>query len=623
MKKYLGINYKITIPLVFMFILFSLFSFILVSLFMDKITESVETICKELIVDGYKKELSSVTETASGVLTAINDIDSLTKIEKKKLAVKLIEPVRFNTTGYFYAYEKGTGINIIHGSNPSNEGKNLWNLKSPDNTQYIIRELDKVAVEEDMFLDFFWSKPGEDSKNIYPKLGTAMNVINYDMWIGTGEYIDDIDNSLLDINNEINTLFIDNKFKFVLFFIGAFLILISFIYIRITKAISPVTKLSNFMDRTKGMDFSEEFNLNNKTWFLDQTHLLGNSFNQIINRLSTFIKQIQTKIHIINKKSKILEEDIIVNLSLMDNMNSSFTSMRSQFDQLKSYRELSENSIFQMNSNISKLDLSITNQSSALNNSSAAIEEMAAGISSINQLTKRSEKTIVVMDKSSDQGLESLYEVSTLIHDILAESDKLIETNEIISNISDQTNLLSMNAAIEAAHAGEAGKGFSVVADEIRHLAESSANQSKVVNQNVQNIIESIKKASEVTKLTNTGFNKVKLNILDVYDVFSQIGNSAKELDEGSRQILQNLAIIQDVSNEVKNFSIEIIELKDIISDLVMKQKNASDVTADSVDVIENKIIEMAKNLVRIEVLSKESVLEIMEISKNASKFKT
>jgi methyl-accepting chemotaxis protein len=210
--------------------------------------------------------------------------------------------------------------------------------------------------------------------------------------------------------------------------------------------------------------------------------------------------------------------------------------------------------------NINKLDGLVENQSANITHVSSAVEEMAANIQSVTGTLANNANDMKTLREASEVGRTGLQEVATDIQGIAYESEGLMEINSVMQNIASQTNLLSMNAAIEAAHAGEAGKGFAVVADEIRKLAESSSKQSKTISTVLKKITGSIGKITQSTKNVLAKFEAIDESIIVVSDQEEHIRHAMEEQEIGSKQIVDGATQVNQVTNQVRNSSREMLE---------------------------------------------------------------
>jgi methyl-accepting chemotaxis protein len=222
----------------------------------------------------------------------------------------------------------------------------------------------------------------------------------------------------------------------------------------------------------------------------------------------------------------------------------------------------------QVTANIDKLGRNVEAQTESVSWSSSAIEEMLVNIENVTKTLGRNAESVQELIRVSDDGRGSLQKVTQDINEIARESEGLLEINSVMENISSETSLLSMNAAIEAAHAGEAGKGFAVVAGEIRKLAENSARQSKTISDVLKKIKSSI---DTITGSTNTALEKflaVDERVRAVSEQETNIYNAMEAQRKDSRQILEAIGKLNELTQLVKRGSIEMLEgSKEVITE--------------------------------------------------------
>jgi methyl-accepting chemotaxis protein len=214
----------------------------------------------------------------------------------------------------------------------------------------------------------------------------------------------------------------------------------------------------------------------------------------------------------------------------------------------------------QVTANIEKLNGNVEDQTASVAQSSSAIEEMLANIGSVTKTLIRNAENVNELTLTAEEGRRGLRIVSQDIQEIAKESEGLLEINSLMQTIASQTNLLSMNAAIEAAHAGEAGRGFAVVADEIRKLAENSSDQSRSISA----VLKKIKSHIDlITKSTNAALDKfqaINNRIQIVSDQETLVRSSMEEQEAGSQQILEAIGRLNELTDNVRKGSAEMLE---------------------------------------------------------------
>jgi methyl-accepting chemotaxis protein len=246
----------------------------------------------------------------------------------------------------------------------------------------------------------------------------------------------------------------------------------------------------------------------------------------------------------------------------------------------------SSQAIQRITDQIKALEESIFTQTSSMTQASASVEQMIGNIASIGTVTEKMAAQFKTVAEAAVNGSQVQQESGERIRAIVQQSQALQEANKIIATIAAQTNLLAMNAAIEAAHAGELGRGFTVVADEIRKLAENSSNESRKIGVELKQIVSTIDHIVKDADASMKAFTDVSDRIGETEKLVHEVDNAIHEQKTGAGQVMEALRTMNDVTARVKDGSNEIDKSNEaMIREIDILQNSAGDILTNMEEV--------------------------------------
>ncbi|MBT3271603.1 MAG: hypothetical protein HN368_00495, partial [Spirochaetales bacterium] len=385
-------------------------------------------------------------------------------------------------------------------------------------------------------------------------------------WIvGTGIYVDDT-TAEADLKE---TQMQKDVSRSVLYFIlisvlltAVALLLFSFILRAMTKPIGEVVKWSKSLSSG---------DLTQRLTYLNSSEVGVQSEN--LNAAAESIKQLVDSIKFVVENADGMRSELAQSgeetSSAFEQVSANLTSVAKEFQLLMDNVEGSSSAVSEITSNISSLEDLISRQIASVTESSSAMEEMMASITSVAKTSdeKRDATTdlMVILSDGKDK-LSSLTQVAGKLGKSV---DEMMEVTAIINNITSQSNMLSMNAAIEAAHAGDSGKGFSVVADEMRLLSSSTAENAKRIEVTLSKNIDEIEQLLEVSTQTGSAFTSIETGVTGLADALTEISNAMTELSEGSHEIIAAVEEMRNISTEVQEGSVEMSKGNTVVNDSI------------------------------------------------------
>lgn len=494
------------------------------------------------MIESRKQTMRSLVESAHGVLTNLYNLSTsgqLTEDQAKKQAIQLIENMKYQNNEYFFILNKNAVI-VAHGGSPAAKGKDLSRTKTEDGA-FVFADMARVGQRSERagYFSYKWPKPGET--NPQPKESYAKAFTPWNWSVGTGNYVDDIDQ-----------LFREAVVSLLLqaVVIAGILIAMSIPVIRSITA--PLKKIEKVMNRIADKDLTQRINLTSQDEF--------------------------------GHVSRCIDSTLDVFQGLISQLTDSINQLKDNAVQLAANSEQTNQGSRQQSDETEQL-------ATAMSEMTSTAQEIANNVAGASKVTESADQKANQGNGDVDKTIEQIQflandiqEASEVILALEADTEQIANVLGQIQSISEQTNLLALNAAIEAARAGESGRGFAVVADEVRQLAmrtQESTTEIRDMNERLQHgakqavvVMQRSQQSAEqsVSSANDAGaeISRIVSLVNNVNDIIIQVAAATEQQTQVASEMNRNLVSIAGVAeqtalscNTVADNSKQLLQLSD------------------------------------------------------------
>ena len=355
----------------------------------------------------------------------------------------------------------------------------------------------------------------------------------------------------------------------------------------------------------------------------DEVTDMAEYFNETIAKIGASIRQVGINSNTMEEIGNELASNMTETASAVHQISANIDGVKQQaMTQAASVTETAA-TIEEIVRTIKQLNNSIETQAASVAQSSSSIEQMVANIASIGQTLGKTDDVIKSLTTATGDGKATLVTSNSVTQKIAEESGSLMEASSVIQHIASQTNLLAMNAAIEAAHAGEAGKGFAVVADEIRKLAEDSAMQGKTITATLKTLSGEIETLSTSSKTVEEKFNVIFTLAEQVKEMSDRLTEAMREQENGSKEVLTAIKSINMVTVEVQAGSEEMLKGGEGVAEEMQKLDSLTRIITESMNEMASGAVQINNAVQEVSEITQKNKRSIENLAAEVSKFKT
>jgi methyl-accepting chemotaxis protein len=478
---------------------------------------------KDRMMEEKRIKTQHLIETAYGVLDYYHKLaqaGGLPEKDAQTSAIAVIKGLRYQEKEYFWINDMQPRM-VMHPMRPDLDGKDLTENQDPKGKKLFVEFVNVVKRDKAGFVDYMWPKPG--LKDPIPKISYVKGFAPWGWIIGTGIYVDDVDAAFWDMA------------KMLAGISGLVLLVLTGISYLITISIlrqlgAEPAEVAAIVRAVANGDLCVKIDVRG-----NHESLLA-VVQQMVEQLCRIVEDIRTAAESISSGSKDLSASA-------EEISRHMAGQSERVSQIATSSEEMTQTVEDVARNASHIALSANSTTELARNGGAVVDKSAAEMHSIEQTVNRS---------------------AGIMRGLGARSEQIGEIISVINDIADQTNLLALNAAIEAARAGEQGRGFAVVADEVRKLAERTAKATAEIGSMIKSIqgdvggavsaMDGVKKQvdEEVAFAVEAGeaLQKIVRSVDELHLVIQQVASSTEEMSSVSEGISSDIQAISISSRE-------------------------------------------------------------------------
>ncbi len=526
--KNLSIHTKILIIAVLPAVLLTLLLSILSHSSVNQLGQTSITLLEQYAQDNSKKAIQDYVDIAVSSIQPIYDNAGADDQEAQKQALAILKNMTFQDGNYIFVYQYD-GTNLAFRAKPDKEGQNLINLKDP-NGKPVIKDLIDIAKKGGGFYDYTWYNPATKAEE--PKLSYAIGLKKWNWMIGTGVYLDSVAKQVSHADEQVESTISSNMIKNTIVTLFG---MVALVLIGLWGSLSlskPIKAMTGILQRVSSGDLSPRSDYQSK----DEIGQASSNLNTFLNKISEVISNVAKSANVLSQSAEEVKQV----------STETYHSIRQQDGETTSIAAAIE-------------EMSVSAQEIAINGDS--VKESA---NNANQKTAEGAKSVQVNLDSMKRLAGDIDVAADAVSAVEKRTSEIQSMLEVIHSVTEQTNLLALNAAIEAARAGEQGRGFAVVADEVRALAKRSGESAEEIRRIIEGLISDTQSAVgtmmssrerseanlEQTQMMAESLRSIEGAITDILEKSAQIAHGTSEQNVVAQEIAQNTSRIKNIARD-------------------------------------------------------------------------